>query len=111
MDPFSGPEHVTLRARVESFCESNCRAAQEAHRDRESAFPVELYRAMADAGILGHCLPSDCGGAGGGPIDLCIINEILARYSGTATNLLFINGICGALIGHAGRDDQKQRYV
>lgn len=111
MDFLLGPEHTALRAKIEAFCESHCNAAQEAARDRQPAFPAELHRALATSGILGHCLPRDHGGAGGGPIDLCVINETLARYSTTATTLLFINGICGALIGLSGTEEQKQRYV
>jgi alkylation response protein AidB-like acyl-CoA dehydrogenase len=111
MDIFFGPEQVVLRARVEKFCAAHCSAAEEALRDREPTFPTEMHRAMATSGILGHCLPRSLGGADGGPIDLCVINETLGRHSGSATNILFVNGICGALIARFGTDDQKERHV
>jgi alkylation response protein AidB-like acyl-CoA dehydrogenase len=111
MDFQFSPEQVTLRKRVEEFCKAHCSEAQEAERARNPAYPAEMHQAMAQSGILGHCLPKAYGGAGAGPIDLCIINETVGRYSGSAMNILFVNGVCGALISLAGNETQKQDYV
>lgn len=102
---------TALRERVAEFCRIHCSPEQEARRDREPAYPAQLHQAMADAGILGHCLPAAYGGGGGGPVELCLLNEELGRHSTSATNILFINGIAGALISLAGREEQKQHHV
>lgn len=111
MDFALSTEQTALRERVSEFCRMHCRPEQEATRDRERGYPSDLHRAMAEAGILGYCLPQAYGGSGGGPVELCLINEELGRHSTSATNILFINGICAALISLAGREDQKQHYV
>ncbi len=111
MDLAFSTEQAALRDRVQAFCEAHCTVAQEAARDRVSAYPSDLHRAMADAGILGCCLPAEHGGNGGGPVELCIINEVLGRYSASAGNILFVNGICAALIGLGGTEEQKREYV
>ncbi|MDR3416137.1 MAG: acyl-CoA/acyl-ACP dehydrogenase [Nevskia sp.] len=104
-------EQEALRDRVVAFCAAHCPTEGEARRDRHPAYPAELHQAMATAGILGHCLPAAYDGGGGGTVDLCVINEEVARHSTSASNILFVNGICGALIGLAGSEEQKQRYV
>lgn len=104
-------EQTALRERVAAFCKTHCQPEQEAGRDREPVYPAEMHRAMAQAGILGYCLPLALGGSGGGTVELCLINEELGRHSASATNILFINGICGALIGLAGSAEQKLHFV
>jgi len=102
---------AALRERVETFCSAHCTEEHAAALDRESRYPVELHRALAESGLLGWCLPAAYGGAGGSPIDACIINERLGRCSSAATNLLFINGVSAALIALAGSEAQKEEYV
>jgi alkylation response protein AidB-like acyl-CoA dehydrogenase len=111
MDFHFSAEQSALRDHVSRFCEEHCTEAQEARRDREPEYPSALHQALADAGILGYCLPEACGGRGGGTVELCIINEELARFSTSATNILFINGICGALIALGGNPAQKELYL
>jgi len=111
MDFQLSAEQTALRDRVIAFCSSHCQPEQEARRDRQPGYPFELHEAMAAAGILGHCLPAAHGGGGGGTVELCVINEEVARHSTSASNILFINGICGALIGLAGSEEQKRRYL
>jgi alkylation response protein AidB-like acyl-CoA dehydrogenase len=102
---------AALRDHVARFCQAHCSEEEEARRDREPGYPAALHQAMADAGILGHCLPGEYGGSGGGTVELCVINEELGRHSIAATNILFINGICGALIALGGSPEQKQRCL
>jgi alkylation response protein AidB-like acyl-CoA dehydrogenase len=47
--------------------------------DREQAYPHELYQTWADIGLLSMPFPEDVGGLGGGPIDMMIIAEEIAR--------------------------------
>lgn len=105
------PDQNALRERVAALCRAHCTPAQEAARDRSPAYPEALHRAMAESGVLGHCLPKPFGGAGGTAVDLCVIAEELGRHSSAATNILFVNSICGALIAFGGSNEQKQNYV
>ena len=50
----------------------------------------DLWRALADAGLLGIALPEDIGGSGLGPIELCLA----ARAAGPRRR-------AGAAVGHA----------
>src|SRR5437016_13481971 len=101
-------EQATLRERVETFCRAHCTEAHAAALDRESGYPVELHRALAESGLLGWGLPRAYGGADGSPIDACIINERLGRHSSAATNLLFINGVSAALIALGGTEARRR---
>lgn len=111
MDFQDSPEHQRLREHIKSFCAVHCSEAREAAYDDSDAYPEDLHQALAAAGILGYCLPDSYGGGGGGIEELCIINEELSRHSNTATNILFINGICGTLIAAAGTELQKQQLL
>jgi hypothetical protein len=104
-------EHAALQERVERFCKEHCTEAHAAALDREPGYPVELHHALADAGLLGWCLPAAYGGRDGGPIEACLVNEGLGRHSSAATNVLFINGVAAALVAFAGTEEQKQDYV
>jgi alkylation response protein AidB-like acyl-CoA dehydrogenase len=42
-------------------------------------FDRELWRAMADAGLLGIAVPIEHGGAGLGPVELCLVLEEVGR--------------------------------
>ena len=105
------PEQAALQERVDAFCRQHCTDAHAAALDREPRYPAELHRALAESRLLGWCLPAAYGGADGGPMEGCIINERLGRHSSAATNLLFINGVSAALIALGGTEAQKEEYV
>src|SRR5215468_1675395 len=50
--------------------------------DTEARFPEEFYRAMADAGFLGICMPQDLGGAGLGITDAAIMMHAVGQGGG-----------------------------
>jgi alkylation response protein AidB-like acyl-CoA dehydrogenase len=81
MDFDPTPEQAALRERVEAFCRQHCTDADAALLDQCPNAPDGLYHALAEAGLLGYCLPAAHGGGGGGPVEACIINEVLARSS------------------------------
>ncbi|MBB3046614.1 alkylation response protein AidB-like acyl-CoA dehydrogenase [Litorivivens lipolytica] len=100
-----------FKERVEQFCAIYCPPEQEFELDRNPVYPEALHQAMASSGLLSHCLPKALGGSDGTLVELCMINEILARHSMSATNILFINGICAALMAMAGSPEQQETYV
>ena len=111
MDWQAQQDHAELRAQLEDFCARHCPPELEQSLDRNPKYPEALHQAMAEEGVLGYCLPEPLGGGGGNLIALCVLNETLARHSMSATNILFINGLCGALIAMGGSPEQQQHYV
>jgi alkylation response protein AidB-like acyl-CoA dehydrogenase len=63
-------------------------AGRAAHYDREATFPTENYRDMADAGLLGICVPKEYGGQGADLKTYMLTASELGRYCG-ATALTF----------------------
>lgn len=51
-------------------------------KDREHEFPTEFYRAIADGGWLGLCIPEEYGGHGLGITEASILAEQVARSGG-----------------------------
>ena len=104
-------EQTALRERAEVFCREHCTEADAAMRDRDRVYPESLHRALAASGLLAACLPAAYGGGAGGPVEWCLVNEVLARHSAAAMLLLLANGITAALITLGGSEAQKERYL
>lgn len=102
---------AALRATVASFCQEHATPQASEALDRAPRYPDELHQALCDAGILGHCLPEEFGGGGGGLIDLAIISEELASCSNAAVNILFVNVAVGTLLSRAGTAEQRADYL
>ncbi|MGN6516950.1 MAG: acyl-CoA dehydrogenase family protein [Rhizomicrobium sp.] len=81
--------------------------------DDEARFPEEFYRAMADAGWLGICMPVELGGAGLGVTEAAIMMHAVARGGGgyAAASSIHLN-IFGphAIVVH-GTNEQKKRML
>jgi len=70
----------------------------------------DLWRTLADQGLLGVALPEDCGGSGLGLIELCLVLEEQGRR--VAPVPLFASLVLGGLpIAGFGSDAQRQRYL
>ncbi|MFN3262244.1 MAG: acyl-CoA dehydrogenase family protein [Pikeienuella sp.] len=63
-------------------------APRAAEIDREARFPTENYRDMAEAGLLGICIPEDQGGRGADLKTYMLTAAEIGRYCG-ATALTF----------------------
>lgn len=63
-------------------------AARAEKYDREATFPTENYRDLADAGLLGICIPEDEGGLGADLKTYMLTAAEIGRYCG-ATALTF----------------------
>jgi len=63
-------------------------AARAAKFDRDAAFPTENYQDMADAGLLGICVPESAGGIGADLKTYMIAAAEMGRFCG-ATALTF----------------------
>jgi alkylation response protein AidB-like acyl-CoA dehydrogenase len=53
----------------------------EAHERSGAPYDAALWRALADAGLLGVCLPEDAGGVGLGAVDLAVILREIGAHA------------------------------
>ena len=82
-------------------------AATEATEDR---IDRELWRALAEADLLGLGVPEEHGGAGYGLMELCLLLE--AQGNAVAPVPLWATLVLGALpIGHFGSEAQQARWL
>lgn len=105
-------EHASLREQARRFARAEI--APHAHAWEEAnEFPRELYKKLADAGLLGVAYPEAYGG-GGGDIShaLALAEELVLEGKSVGTVVgLGSHGIAVPPILMFGTEAQKQRYV
>jgi len=75
-----------------------------------ATYDQELWRTLAEQGLLGVAIPEDCGGSGFGLIELCLVLEEQGRR--VAPVPLFASLVLGGLpIAEFGRAEQRQKYL
>ncbi|GAC1623912.1 MAG: acyl-CoA dehydrogenase family protein [Ktedonobacteraceae bacterium] len=83
-------------------------------KDRQHAFPEELWSELANAGWLGTIIPEQFGGAGMGILEMAmVIEEVAAAGAGsTVAQLFMMTPVFGALtILRHGSEEQRTRYL
>ncbi len=82
-------------------------------KDTDGGFPEELYRAMADGGWLGICIPPEYGGSGLGLAEAATlmrsVSESGAGMSGASALHMNIFGLNPVVV--FGSDEQKRRML
>ena len=82
-------------------------------RDDDGEFPEEFYRALADAGWLGICIPESYGGSGLGVGEAAIMMQAIAAsgagLSGASAVHMNIFGLNPVVV--YGTEDQKRRML
>jgi alkylation response protein AidB-like acyl-CoA dehydrogenase len=81
MDFGLSAEHRALQDVARQFVERHCPATQAKEWDEASAYPAELFKAMAEMGWIGLPFPEEAGGDDGSPMELAIIAEQLGAAS------------------------------
>ncbi|MGG0890156.1 acyl-CoA dehydrogenase family protein [Cytobacillus horneckiae] len=81
-------------------------------RDRTKQFPLEVFRKMADLGLMGLPFPEEYGGAGADTISFAIVTEELSKAC-ASTGITYSAHISlgGAPLYLFGSEDQKQKYL
>ncbi|MGH2733389.1 MAG: acyl-CoA dehydrogenase family protein [Actinomycetota bacterium] len=109
--PFSlTQEQEEFRHVVRRFAEEKV-APRASEIDERDEFPWDLHRALVEAGLLGVGYPERYGGEGGGPAEVCILTEELARVSGGASLIPLVNRLAAIPILLAGNESQRQDAV
>jgi alkylation response protein AidB-like acyl-CoA dehydrogenase len=79
--------------------------------DRERAYPYELYKAWAEAGLIGLAFPEELGGAGGSVTDMVIVFEEVGRVSADFVMALGGAVFTGLNIARKGDAAQKAKWI
>ena len=111
MDPFLTAEHEALRRRIRDFAEGEI-APVARDLDRESRFPWDNIRKMADMGLFGVNVPAEYGGLGLDYRSYILVIEELARVDASHAITVSSHSTLGSSpILAFGTEEQKRRYV
>ncbi|MFW5904616.1 MAG: acyl-CoA dehydrogenase family protein [bacterium] len=111
MEPYLNDEHRALVRRVDAFARDVIDPAA-AELDRESRFPWENVRAMADEGFLGIPVPERYGGQGLDALSYLLVVQELARHDASHAITVSAHTTLGTTpILRFGTEDQRERFV
>lgn len=79
--------------------------------DESERFPVEIFQAAFDVGLVNVELPSEYGGLGLGTVDGCLIAEELAYGCAAIATSIMCNHLGALPLMIAGTEAQKERYL
>jgi len=80
--------------------------------DEAQAFPDEIWRELAELGLLGVVIPEEYGGAGLGYLEYVTVIEELSRVDpSVALSVAAHNSLCTGHIFITGSEEQKSRYL
>ena len=110
MDFTATPEHELLRQTVRKI------AAPYGHRyyvecSRGERSDDEIWKALADAGIIGVNTPEEYGGGGQGISELALVCEELAAVGCPMLMLVVTPAICVSILAGHGTEEQKKRWL
>jgi alkylation response protein AidB-like acyl-CoA dehydrogenase len=108
---FAVTEEQQLFARtVRAFAEEVI-GPRAADIDESDEFPWDIHAAFVEQGLLGVGYPEELGGAGGGPVDVCILVEEISRVSAGASLIPLVNRLGAVPILIDGSDRQRREAV
>lgn len=106
----TGEQEMILKT-IREFADEEV-APSALERDRKKEFPLEVFKKMADLGLMGLPFPEEYGGAGADTISFAIVTEELSRACGS-TGITYSAHISlgGAPLFLFGTEEQKQKYL
>lgn len=99
-----------MKEMVRDFAEKEIKP-RAAEIDKTDEFPRDLWRRMADLGILGMTLPPEHGGSGMDIVSWAIAQEEMARASVVVADIQLLSTLMQNMILRNGTDAQKQKYL
>jgi alkylation response protein AidB-like acyl-CoA dehydrogenase len=84
-------------------------APRAAEIDAADEHPSDIEEMLVANGFAGVSYPQEYGGAGGGPVELCILTEEISRASAGTALIPMVNKLGAIPILLAGTDEQKRR--
>ncbi len=79
--------------------------------DREERFPTELFKELAELGLMGVNLPSRYGGAEAGVVSYALAMMEMADADASVSVAMAVTNMCAELINAVGTDAQREKYV
>jgi acyl-CoA dehydrogenase len=106
------PDQEAIRDAVKAICD---RFDDDYWRDKDetATFPHEFSKAIAEAGWLGICMPTEYGGAGLGVTEAAVMMQTIASSAGAAAAVSTVHiNIFGphAIVVH-GTPEQRARFL
>jgi len=110
MDFSLSEEHAALRDAARRFTRERI-IPVAAECDRESRFPMDVFKEAWELGLINPTCPAEYGGNGMGEFENTIITEELAYgCTGIQTSML-ANGLALTPVKLAGTEEQKKKYL
>ena len=111
MDLDLTPEQELIRDTVREFARERVAPLAE-ELDRDSRFPVELVREMAELGLLGIPIPERFEGSGGDTLSYALAIEELTRVDSSVAITVAAHTSLGTMpIFLLGSEEQKERWL
>jgi len=105
------PEQHAFKKQVEAFARDIV-SARAASIDKTGEYPSDVMHAAAWLGLCGVTIPKAWGGTGRDYVSYALAIEAIAKASATvAVALSVTNSLVAELIAHAGRDQQRERWL
>jgi len=104
-------EQEMIKRMMRQFADEEV-APSTIERDRTKQFPVEIFKKLAEMGIMGLPFPEEYGGGGADTVSFAIVTEELSRVCGS-TGITYSAHISlgGAPLHLFGTKEQKQKYL
>lgn len=99
-----------LQEMVREFSEKEIKP-RAAEIDRTDEFPWDLWKRMAELGLLSMTLPPEYGGSGMDTVSWAIAQEEMARGSVVVADIQLLGTLMQKMILQNGTDAQKQKYL
>lgn len=104
-------EQRAFKESIEQFAREIV-APRAASIDERGEYPLDVIQAAAGHGLLGVTIPKAWGGAGRDYVSYALAIEAIANASATvAVSLSVTNSLVAEVIAHAGRDQQRERWL
>ena len=104
-------EQEMIYKTIKEFAEEEV-APGALERDKTKAFPEEIFKKLADLGLMGLPFPEEYGGAGADTISFAIVTEQLSKAC-ASTGITYSAHISlgGAPLNLFGTEEQKQKFL
>ena len=104
-------EQQMIRKTIRGFADEVV-APGAIERDKTKAFPKEIFKQLADMGMMGLPFSEEYGGAGADTVSFAIVTEELSRAC-ASTGITYSAHISlgGAPLNLFGTEEQKQKYL
>jgi alkylation response protein AidB-like acyl-CoA dehydrogenase len=109
---FTTDENVTMiRQTVKDFAEKNIKP-HFMEWDESQEFPVHVFKALGELGLMGVLVPEEYGGSGLGYHEYVAAIEELAKVCGSiGLSMAAHNSLCTGHIMMFGNEEQKKRWL